>query len=252
MQIQRLSVAKFGNTQNVANFRNDYFNSFQNRTIEQTKNTEVSKKSKFPLIATLVALSAVAAALVIYTTRGRKPNAKAQNATTEIATGFSTILTKGQDAELKNQYLNGLKKVFGITKKPEDLKSIMGPEEFKQLLKKTQPDDFLVHENAQPFMERIQIARTGEYYVPKSNSEYYKYLNTEMPKEELENYYRPLIDGKCRVFLTSELDYGYSTPQEAAQKFPDRFLFQPVSEQAPSTEILPYPPWQFVRRFCND
>lgn len=135
------------------------------------------------------------------------------------------IYTKEADVEYKANFIEGLKEVYGLDKKVEDIQSIMGPYEFSELLKKLDGDDLMFHENAVDFMERIQKKREPELeaaYVPKSGSEYHNYLNNEMPKEEHENYRRPLIDGTCRLYLTSQVDYDIADPKEAAKYFLDR------------------------------
>lgn len=205
-------------------------------SLNKKPNKNLNKKIVF---GGLIALAAVSGAIVLIS-KGKSNKVKnaAIEAGKEIIDNSKTInsskteaikeignKTNTLDFEYKTQFTKGLKEFFGIEKSVEDIKSVMGPEEFESLLKKLDGKDMVVHEDAVSFMERMlkmPCNKKWKEILPADRKEYYEFLNEKMPKEELENYYRPLIDGTCRLFLTSEFDYDDVDSKKAAKTFLDR------------------------------
>ena len=129
---------------------------------------------KNKVLVTLAVLGALAAVGVIIYKIGRGRGAE--------GAGF--------DTKFKNSVLGALKKE-GVNCKKSALDSIVGPEEFQVLIKKYEQQDF---------------ARCTQGIIPrfKTKGEYETYLKLHkgtLPAKELEDYYRPILDGKFRVCL---------------------------------------------------
>jgi len=112
-------------------------------------------------------------------------------------TSSGTVTNNILDIKYKKALVEGLKTKFGITTKVENLSSIVGPEEFSALIKKYEPEHF---------------KRAAVDVIPNGSKEDYKNLSLE----ELEKFYKNIIDGKFRVCLHTHTNCsdGKATPQE--------------------------------------
>ena len=161
---------------------------------ETSQNSKKSNTSKI-LLWSAGLIGAVIATVLIFKNRKVKPSdTTSDNSVIAKATDYTNLVSKG------------LKEKFGIDAKPKSLASIMGGEEFKNVIKKYTSEDFALGN-------------------PKN--------------KDLKDFFKNAVDGKFRISLHSHSVFsdGRLTPQEfidMAAKYADK-----VAKKLPKDDTRP-------------
>ena len=187
------------------------------------------KKINYPVIlGSLVGVAAIAACII------HSPGAG------KIKPLSFTANTRLFDVDYKQKLIEGLKNTFNLDCKIEDLQSIVGKDEFKSIVPKYKPQHFVKHEHAFDFLKRIDTKANLGGELPMKMKVYENFLKNLAPND-LETYYKPLIDGSYRIQLQNYSNYNLP-PLEAAQQFLDNTV-KYADKVAKTTKDKSVPPF---------
>ncbi len=185
-------------------------NSVNNIKTDTTpKEIQKNSKSAIYVLSGIVAFGAIIGGIAYSAKKGRK----IKNSPIEkvIPDNLKII-----DKDFKDSIIRGLREKFGIkTVKIADLNSIVGPEEFLDLVKKYSINDYRISSD---FVVDMQGAADRKLYERSLKN---------WPLDKLETYYKPIKNGKFRISLHTHSNFsdGKATSFEfieSARKYADK------------------------------